>query len=55
MLPVMASRLRPLARHPIATIGWVTAAEADPNLHDRARVLATSMDFGCYTHEAIWL
>ena len=26
MLPVMASRLRPLARHPIATIGWVTAA-----------------------------
>ena len=26
MLPVMASRLRPVARHPIATIGWVAAA-----------------------------
>jgi hypothetical protein len=45
MLPVMASRLRPLARHPIATIGWVTAAGwAVRNRHRLAsfRMLAMS-------------
>ena len=45
MLPVMASRLRPLARHPIATIGWVTAAGmgiAQSTPTGQFRMLATS-------------